>query len=86
MPGMLRNLFGGGAGGRPPAPLGSMFGRSDQVTADSSEDDDLPEDYEEENVTRHLTLWRDGFSVQDGPLLRYDNPENMQTLTAIQNG
>lgn len=48
--------------------------------------EDLPSDYEEESVTRHLTLWRDGFSVEDGPLMRYDDPQNMETLNAIQSG
>ena len=35
---------------------------------------------------RHLTFWRDGFSVEDGPLLRYDDPANSETLKAIDEG
>ncbi|KAI5839564.1 hypothetical protein DFP73DRAFT_483938 [Morchella snyderi] len=37
-------------------------------------------------VTRTLTFWRDGFSVEDGPLMRYDDPANQEVLRAIQNG
>lgn len=60
-----------------------MFGRRAPPVDPNRE---LPEDYNEESVTRHLTLWRDGFSVEDGPLMRYDVPSNMQTLQAIQAG
>jgi len=41
---------------------------------------------EEEHAIRHLTFWRDGFSIDDGPLLRYDVPENEATLKAINQG
>jgi len=64
--------------------LGSLFGRG--ARAPPQDGRDLPEDYEEESVTRHLTLWRDGFSVEDGPLMRYDDPQHAATLQAIQNG
>ena len=37
-------------------------------------------------VTRSLTFWRDGFSVEDGPLMRYDDPANQDVLRAIQRG
>jgi hypothetical protein len=40
----------------------------------------------EERAIRHLTFWRDGFSIEDGPLLRYDDPENDATLKAIDQG
>lgn len=64
--------------------LGGLFGRG--ARRPPQEGRELPEDYEEESVTRHLTLWRDGFSVEDGPLLRYDDPQHAATLQAIQNG
>jgi len=70
------NLFGGGA---PAAP-------AQQQPEEAEDDRDLPEDYNEESVTRHLTLWRDGFSVEDGELMRYDEPRNMAILKAIQEG
>ncbi|KAI8364704.1 uncharacterized protein BYT42DRAFT_165963 [Radiomyces spectabilis] len=41
---------------------------------------------EPEPVTRYLTFWRNGFSVDDGPLLRYDDPANKSMLAAINSG
>lgn len=37
-------------------------------------------------VTRVLRLWKDGFSVDDGILYRYDDPANKEYLEAINNG
>ncbi|KAF2871224.1 Cdc48-dependent protein degradation adaptor protein-like protein [Massariosphaeria phaeospora] len=37
-------------------------------------------------VRRELHLWRDGFSVDDGPLFRYDDPANARTLEMINTG
>lgn len=38
-----------------------------------NEDDEAWEEMEdEEPVTRNLTFWKDGFSIEDGPLMRYD--------------
>lgn len=41
---------------------------------------------DEEPVIRHLTFWQDGFSIEDGPLMRYDDPANQETLQAINSG
>ncbi|KAJ6493331.1 SEP-domain-containing protein [Mycena sanguinolenta] len=41
-------------------------------------DDDL--------AIRTLTFWRDGFTVEDGPLMRYDDPANADVLAAIHAG
>ncbi|KAJ4314304.1 protein phosphatase regulator [Neodidymelliopsis sp. IMI 364377] len=35
---------------------------------------------------RELHLWRDGFSVDDGTLFRYDDPANARTLEMINTG
>lgn len=37
-------------------------------------------------VSRTLTFWRDGFSVEDSPLYRYDDPANTNYLKAIEQG
>lgn len=38
-------------------------------------------------VVRHLTFWRNGFSVgEDGELLKYDDPANIQYVAAINAG
>ncbi|KAJ7884451.1 SEP-domain-containing protein [Mycena leptocephala] len=44
---------------------------------------DEPED---ELVVRRLTFWREGFTVEDGPLMRYDDPANADVLSAIHAG
>lgn len=41
---------------------------------------------ETERVQRTLHLWEDGFSVEDGPLYRFDDPANAETLALIRNG
>ncbi|KXS21845.1 SEP-domain-containing protein, partial [Gonapodya prolifera JEL478] len=35
---------------------------------------------------RVLTFWRNGFSVEDGPLMAYDDPQNQELLEHIKNG
>ncbi|EWC45024.1 hypothetical protein DRE_06304 [Drechslerella stenobrocha 248] len=37
-------------------------------------------------VTRNMYFWKDGFSVEDGPLLRYDDPQHQETLRGIEAG
>ena len=39
-----------------------------------------------EVVERILHLWQDGFSVDDGELLRFDDPNNHRSLQMIQQG
>ncbi|KAI0808279.1 hypothetical protein C8Q74DRAFT_1232451 [Fomes fomentarius] len=41
---------------------------------------------EQETAIRHLTFWREGFSVEDGELMRYDDPANQQILDEINAG
>jgi len=33
-----------------------------------------------ETGIRHLKFWRKGFQVEDGGLMRYDDPENARSL------
>ncbi|THV01114.1 SEP-domain-containing protein [Dendrothele bispora CBS 962.96] len=40
----------------------------------------------EESTIRHLTFWRNGFTIEDGDLYRYDNPNNEQILLEIHAG
>ena len=37
-------------------------------------------------ATRILTFWRNGFTIDDGELKVYDNPENEEFLKAIKSG
>lgn len=39
-----------------------------------------------EKVTREITFWRQGFTVGDGPLHRYDNPDNTLVLNELNRG
>ena len=39
-----------------------------------------------ETAIRHLTFWRDGFQVEDGELMRYDDPAQAQILAEINAG
>jgi len=41
---------------------------------------------EQETAIRNLTFWKDGFSIEDGPLMEYDNEQNKRILDAINNG
>ena len=66
---------------------GNTLGSDD--TPSTSIHDSLPVmggDADEEPVTRHLTFWRNGFSIEDGPLLSFDEPRNRELLEAIQAG
>lgn len=49
------------------------------------EDDDEEEDEggEGEKAIRNITFWQDGFSIADGPLCRYDDPQHADTLALI---
>ncbi|KAF9989007.1 hypothetical protein BGZ75_007917 [Mortierella antarctica] len=39
-----------------------------------------------ETVTRSLTFWRNGYSLEDGPLMSYTDPANSEFLDAINRG
>lgn len=47
------------------------------------DEDDASDD---EPAVRHLTFWADGFSIGDGPLMRYEDPGNQEILEAIHAG
>lgn len=46
----------------------------------AADPDELP------TAIRRLTFWRDGFSIEDGELMRYDNPEHARILEEINTG
>jgi UBX domain-containing protein 1 len=61
----------------------NKLGAEETAQASSSSSSQPPKN---EQVSRLLTFWKDGFSIEDGPLLRYDDPENQAHLTAIKSG
>lgn len=60
---------------RRPIP-GSFFGGA-EAEEDEEEDDSEP-------AVRNLTFWKDGFSIEDGDLLGYE--EHKEILSAIESG
>jgi UBX domain-containing protein 1 len=40
----------------------------------------------DEIANRRIIFWQDGFSLEDGPLCRYDDPQHAQTLALINQG
>ncbi|KAH7103422.1 SEP-domain-containing protein [Auriculariales sp. MPI-PUGE-AT-0066] len=83
-------MGGLGGGGQPDGP--SAFGGgghtlgSDDVDSSFIPDPNAPQPEAEETAIRQITFWRDGFSVQDGPLMRYDDPANARLLDDINTG
>ncbi|KAJ7769368.1 SEP-domain-containing protein [Mycena metata] len=59
---------------------------SDEVPSTYIPDPNAPEDPALVPVTRSLTFWRDGFSIEDGLLMRYDDPADAAVLRAINDG
>ncbi|KAG8935301.1 hypothetical protein FRC01_003052 [Tulasnella sp. 417] len=39
-----------------------------------------------ETAIREITFWRTGFTIQDGPLMQYDDPANADILRSINSG
>ncbi|KZW03206.1 SEP-domain-containing protein [Exidia glandulosa HHB12029] len=84
---------GGGSAGGEPSRGTSFFGGghtlgSDEVESQFIPDPDAPaaDEQEEETAIRQITFWRDGFSVEDGPLMRYDDPQHARLLNDINTG
>ena len=40
----------------------------------------------EETIIRRLTVWRNGIQIEDGELMRYDDPAHADVLEAINAG
>ncbi|CCO28767.1 UBX domain-containing protein 1 OS=Emericella nidulans (strain FGSC A4 / ATCC 38163 / CBS 112,46 / NRRL 194 / M139) GN=ubx1 PE=3 SV=1 [Rhizoctonia solani AG-1 IB] len=61
---------------------------SDEIESTYIPDPDAPSrpQEDEEVAIREITFWRDGFSIADGPLLKYDDPANQAILNAINSG
>lgn len=77
---------GAGGAAQQPGLLASMLRQLGAAAPPEEMDEDEDEEDDEEVAIRHLTFWRDGFSVEDGPLMRYDDPANRETLEAIKAG
>jgi len=74
-----------------PAPRSAFSGSghtlgSDEVPSSFVPDPNSPPETEQETAIRYITFWKNGFSIEDGPLMEYDNPENQRILAAINSG
>ncbi|KAG2148891.1 hypothetical protein DEU56DRAFT_782703 [Suillus clintonianus] len=89
---ILRQAAEGGAAPPPDArrAAGPFSGGGHTLGSDEVESAYVPdpnaEDDEGEIVVRHLYIWRDGFSLEDGPLMRLEEPGNEELLRTIQQG
>ncbi|PAV15026.1 SEP-domain-containing [Pyrrhoderma noxium] len=83
--------------GRPPVPeddgqLSPFSGAGNTLGSDEIESRVVPDpnaassSAPTESVVRHITFWRNGFTVGDGPLMDYDVPENAEILRSIEQG
>ncbi|KAL1410945.1 protein phosphatase regulator [Vanrija albida] len=62
--------------------VGHTLGSDEQESTAVGEASPDPEQVQQ----RTLTFWRDGFSIEDGELYRYDAPGNQELLAAIHAG
>jgi len=70
------NVFSGG---------GHRLG-SDEEPSSYIPDPSAQQPSEHETAVRRITFWRDGFAVEDGELMRYDDPANAHILAEINAG
>ncbi|KXN82359.1 UBX domain-containing protein 1 [Leucoagaricus sp. SymC.cos] len=59
---------------------------SDEVASSYVPDPNAQTDEEDEVATRMITLWQDGFQIEDGDLMRYDDPANSQIIRDLNAG
>ncbi|EIN04200.1 SEP-domain-containing protein [Punctularia strigosozonata HHB-11173 SS5] len=61
---------------------------SDEVDSTYVPDPDAPAQAEDDEplAIRHIVFWREGFTVENGPLMRYDDPANAQVLNELNSG
>ncbi|CAG7854867.1 SubName: Full=Related to SHP1-potential regulatory subunit for Glc7p {ECO:0000313/EMBL:CCA75778.1} [Serendipita indica DSM 11827] len=75
---------------REPPRSSAFFGTGNTLGSDESESQTVPDPNArpdaEDTAIRNITFWRTGFTIQDGPLLLYSDPESAELLEAIQQG
>ena len=87
---MTRNAERPG-GDSPRAPQSRFTGAARTLGGDDTPSQEIPDPNASrprrpELVTRRLHFWSDGFSVDDGPLYRFDDPRNADILSQIKQG
>ncbi|PVF97461.1 SEP-domain-containing protein [Serendipita vermifera] len=76
---------------REAARSGPFRGAGNTLGSDEKESEVIPDPNAassdaEETAIRNITFWRTGFTIENGPLLLYDNPESAELLQSIQQG
>ncbi|ESK91829.1 p47 protein isoform c [Moniliophthora roreri MCA 2997] len=89
---MVRDLLRRAAERGPPperTQAGAFAGGGHTLGSDEVESSFIPDpnaNMDVEPTIRHLIFWRDGFTVEDGELMRYDDPNNEAILAEIHSG
>ncbi|KAI8905589.1 SEP-domain-containing protein [Gorgonomyces haynaldii] len=73
-------------GERRQEPKSAFTGSGRKLGSDESPSIPVEGEDEIETVERELIFWKDGFSLGDGPLMRYDDPQNQKILEIIKSG
>ena len=77
-------------GDEPRAPRSNFTGTAHTLGSDDTPSETIPDPNAHSSrpdlVTRNLHFWQDGFSVDDGPLFRFDDPSNTEILAQIRQG
>ncbi|KAF9095056.1 hypothetical protein BGX23_001135 [Mortierella sp. AD031] len=79
---VVKKSYFTGSGNR----LGSEGETSSSVPAPAAPVRSTPSPEVLETVTRSITFWRNGYSLDDGPLMSYTDPANREFLDAINKG
>ncbi|KAF9530102.1 ubiquitin-related domain-containing protein [Crepidotus variabilis] len=88
---LLRRAAQGGSAPAASAPSSSVFrGGGHTLGSEDVESTFIPDPNARDSAgapaVRRLTLWKNGFQVEDGELMSYDNPQHAQTLAEINAG
>jgi len=59
---------------------------SDEAESSYIADPSASSGQEQETAIRNITFWRDGFTIEDGPLRRYDDETSSELLAQINSG
>lgn len=69
---------------------GPSWGRGNTLGSDETESATIPDpnvdDEDVETAVRNIIFWRTGFTIENGPLLLYSDPDSAQLLESIQQG
>jgi UBX domain-containing protein 1 len=75
---------------RESARTGPFFGSGHTLGSDEAESQVIPDPNADEDevdtAVRSIIFWRTGFTIENGPLLLYTDPDSAKLLESIQQG